>query len=101
MTRYAPLAALAVLALGACSGETRKEAGAGNVEGEILPGSTSDAMLPFDQVKSQAPLAPKTEGGTKGDAKGADAAADSAGDGAAATEPAPSASPSEAPKTGE
>jgi hypothetical protein len=43
------------LALAACQGETAQQSTA---EGEILPGSTSDAMLPYDSVRSQPPLAP-------------------------------------------
>mgnify|MGYP000322985689 CR=1 FL=1 len=46
----------------------------GTAQGEVLPGSASDAMLPLDTVKSQAPLAPKSEGGEAGDTKGAKAA---------------------------
>ena len=38
-------------------------------QGEVLPGAASDAMLPLDTVKSQAPLAPKAEGSDGGDAK--------------------------------
>lgn len=53
-----------VVALGACKGGERDK-GAGTAEGEILPGSTSDAMLPVDTVRSQAPLAPKVEGSGK------------------------------------
>lgn len=73
MTRSALLPLAAALALGACSGEAKKEAGAGNAAGQVLPGSTSDAMLPFDSVKSQAPLAPKAESTGKADAKSAGA----------------------------
>ena len=51
------IAALAILATAACSGEKttgdKREAG-----GEVLPGSISDAMLPVDTVRSQPPLAP-------------------------------------------
>lgn len=53
--RLACLAALP-LALVACQGE--KKAQHGTAEGEILPGSASDAMLPYDAVRSQPPLAP-------------------------------------------
>lgn len=59
------------LALAACKGEEKKATG-GSAQGEILPGSASDAMLPLDTVKSQAPLAPKSAGGDKDDGKGAD-----------------------------
>ncbi|NOU03184.1 MAG: hypothetical protein HOO94_06005 [Novosphingobium sp.] len=73
MTRFAPLALmLTTLALSACGGEAQKGAGRGKAEGEVLPGSASDAMLPHDTVKSQAPLAPKTESSAKPDAGDAD-----------------------------
>lgn len=55
--------ALLALALAACSGDGQKDQGSGTASGEVLPGSASDAMIPLDQVKSQAPLAPKAEGG--------------------------------------
>ncbi len=76
MKSLAPIM-LALLALAACKGEQAKETG-GKAQGEVLPGSVSDAMLPLDTVKSQAPLAPKAEGGEKGDAKKSDKKADSA-----------------------
>ena len=60
-----------VLALAGCKGEAKKDAGAGTAQGEVLPGSASDAMLPLDTVKSQAPFAPKSEGAAPGDARGA------------------------------
>ncbi len=86
--------ALLILTLAACGGDEAKKAeGAGTVEGEILPGSASDAMIPLDSVKSQAPLAPKAEGADKKDAaaKPADKAAAKAP--AAAEEPAAEAPP--------
>jgi hypothetical protein len=84
------------LALSACKDEPKKATG-GTAQGEVLPGSTSDAMLPLDTVKSQAPLAPKSEGGEKGDAKKPDKKADPAAaeDAAAAEEDAPA--PAEEP----
>jgi hypothetical protein len=54
-----PVLALALI-LSACGSEKKAE-GAGSATGEILPGSASDAMLPLDTVRSQAPLAPKVE----------------------------------------
>ena len=63
--------AACVLALAGCKGDAKKDAGAGKAQGEVLPGSASDAMLPLDTVKSQAPLAPKSEGGEGSDTKGA------------------------------
>ncbi len=65
--------AACVLALAGCKGDAKKDAGAGKAQGEVLPGSTSDAMLPLDTVKSQAPLALKSEGGEGGDTKNAKA----------------------------
>ena len=58
---------VAVLALSGCKGDPQKDAGAGTAQGQVLPGSASDAMLPLDTVKSQAPLAPASEGGVSGD----------------------------------
>lgn len=78
-------ALFACLALAACQSEPKKETG-GTAQGEILPGSTSDAMLPLDTVKSQAPLAPKSEGGDKADPKKADKQADPAAEEAAPAE---------------
>ncbi len=40
-----------------------QKAGHGEVSGQILPGSVSDAMLPYDTVKSKAPLAPRAAAG--------------------------------------
>ena len=51
---------LAGLALAGC--QDKKQAPVqGTAGGEVLPGSTSDAMLPIDSVRSQPPLAPKVE----------------------------------------
>ena len=68
--KFGFVVAAGLLALTGCKGDTKKDAGAGTAQGEVLPGSASDAMLPLDTVKSQAPLAPKSEGGEVGDAKG-------------------------------
>ena len=46
------------LALAGCKGE-EKPAQDARAAGEILPGSASDAMVPYDTVRSQPPLAPK------------------------------------------
>ena len=83
------------LALAACKDD--QKATGGTAGGEILPGSTSDAMLPLDSVRSQAPLAPhsgkpETSPGAaatpgKGTAKPADSAAPD--------EPAPAQAPAE------
>ena len=63
------LTMLAVLA--GCQGEKKQE-GAGTASGEVLEGSASDAMLPLDTVRSQAPLAPRSEGGGEGGDKAKD-----------------------------
>lgn len=48
-----------LLALAGCGNESKPTGG--SADGEILPGSASDAMLPLDTVRSQPPLAPKVE----------------------------------------
>ena len=57
---------LGLLCLSGCKGEPKPEASAGTAQGEVLPAAASDAMLPLDTVKSQAPLAPTSEGGEAG-----------------------------------
>jgi hypothetical protein len=68
-----PLRALCLaalpLALAACQGETAQQSTA---EGEILKGSTSDAMLPYDSVRSQPPLAPMPNASGRTDRKASD-----------------------------
>ena len=71
------------LALTACGGD-KKAKDQRTATGEILPGSISDAMLPYDKVRSQPPLAPK-ESGKPGAAK--DAARKQEGPGAAPVDP--------------
>lgn len=73
-----PILCLApLLALAACKGgdDTALKDKAG---GEILPGSVSDAMLPLDTVRSQPPLAPRTESAGGKSRAEADASADAA-----------------------
>ena len=60
---YILAVAAAALTLAACKDEPKKPAGPGTAQGEVLPGSVSDAMLPLDTVRSHAPLAPGSEGG--------------------------------------
>lgn len=48
-----------ILALAGCGDKGEKQQG-GKAEGQILPGAVSDAMIPVDQVRSQAPLAPRS-----------------------------------------
>jgi hypothetical protein len=53
------LAGLALL-LAACGDQTSAPAEQGGAaSGEVLPGSVSDAMIPLEQLDSQAPLAPR------------------------------------------
>jgi hypothetical protein len=63
LVRLACLIALP-LALAAC-GRNEPDAKA-RAAGEILEGSVSDAMLPLDTVRSQPPLAPRTEAAKPG-----------------------------------
>lgn len=91
MMKKAQISALLALAVAACNGDAKKDEGAGTASGEVLPGSASDAMIPLDQVKSQAPLAPKAESSDKKKAEGTDKEA-AAGPAAAADE-----APAEAP----
>ena len=101
MKPFATLA-LALLALSACKAEPKQTAG-GTAQGEVLPAAASDAMLPYDTLKSQAPLAPKSEGGEASDAKtakpgkAAAKAGDKAADGASAVKPEVSPSAAESP----
>ena len=99
MKPFATLA-LALLALSACKAEPKQTAG-GTAQGEVLPAAASDAMLPYDTLKSQAPLAPKSEGGEASDAKAAKpgkaAAKVKASDGADAVKPEASPSVAETP----
>jgi hypothetical protein len=93
MTRFALFALMpAALALSACGSETPRQAAAGTAEGDVLPGAASDAMLPYDSVRSQAPLAPKSESTEKPDGKAAKKA-----DKPAAASPAAEAEPASAP----
>ena len=90
MMTFRPVFLLAAsLALAGCQKE-RTPADAKAAGGEVLPGSASDAMLPLDTVRSQAPLAPKSE------SSGApDKAGKPAGKSAPSDAPAPEAAPVE------
>lgn len=66
MTRRSGLALLAMVALAACQQEKAPQKAVAG--GEILDGSISDAMLPLDAVRSQAPLAPPSGAARKSDA---------------------------------
>ncbi|PKB14735.1 hypothetical protein B0I00_2333 [Novosphingobium kunmingense] len=96
MNRAAAASLAVVLALSGC-GKSEREAG-GKAEGEVLPGSVSDAMLPYDQVKSQPPLAPATgTARTKGQDPSASSRDDSPAAAASEAAPSPSASASPTP----
>ncbi|WP_146107754.1 hypothetical protein [Porphyrobacter sp. HT-58-2] len=59
MTRAVFLAALC-FALAACEDQAAAPAErGGRASGEVLAGSISDAMIPLEQLESQAPLAPR------------------------------------------
>lgn len=58
------VSALALLALAGCQDKKQAAPSHATAIGEVLPGSVSDAMLPVDTVRSQPPLAPKTEPGS-------------------------------------
>jgi hypothetical protein len=85
------------LTLAACKGE-KKPAESRTAQGEILPGSASDAMLPLDTVRSQPPLAPMEVASGKPGRTSASGGAEAAAEpDAAATEAAAAAAPSAAP----
>ena len=93
--RIATISALiALTALSACN-QSKKAEGAGTAAGEILPGSTSDAMIPVDTLRSQPPAAPKVEGSAKPKAAASDAAPEAADAAPAAEAPADPASAAE------
>ena len=83
-----PVLALA-LALAGCKGE-EKPAQDARAAGEILPGSASDAMIPYDTVRSQPPLAPRPAASAK---PGASDDEDAATQDPAAQESAPAEAP--------
>ncbi len=67
MTRAACLAALCLLAA-ACNNEAAAPAEEGGAaSGEVLEGTISDAMIPLDQLASEAPLAPRQVQAVSGD----------------------------------
>ena len=91
--RYACLMALP-LALAACKSEKKAPEKGGTAQGEVLPGSASDAMLPYDTLQSKPPLAPPpTEAAGKGGKGAASSKAAVAGEDEAGTA-APAAAPS-------
>ena len=87
-----PLTILPCLLLAACGGggdEPQGDGGDGRTAtGEVLEGSISDAMIPLDQVKSQAPLAkPEAKAGEGGAAAAPGEAGEADAQGAAPADP--------------
>jgi len=74
---------LALSALAACGGEKNKESDQRTAVGEILPGSTSDAMLRYDGIRSQSPLAPTAESSGRARSSGGSAGPEANSDEAA------------------
>jgi hypothetical protein len=68
---HRPALVLAALVALASCGSENKEADRRTAVGEILPGSASDAMIHYDALRSQPPLAPRT-GSAGGAAEDAD-----------------------------
>ncbi|MFT4025991.1 MAG: hypothetical protein QM676_04220 [Novosphingobium sp.] len=60
--RLALILALPLAAAACNKAAEKKQKDQRTAAGEILPGSISDSMLPYDTVKSQPPLAPKETG---------------------------------------
>jgi hypothetical protein len=90
---------LVPLALAGCQQE-KKPAESRTAQGEILPGSASDAMRPLDSVRSQPPLAPQeAASGKPGKAPSGRASRSEAPPGATedAAPPGPGTAPSIAP----
>ncbi len=90
--KFRPVCAAAVpllLLLAACGSDGAPGEDAGEAAGEVMEGTISDAMLPLDQTRSQAPLAEPEPG--------------EVGEGGGVTESGtpPSAAASEAPETEE
>lgn len=59
MNRAAFLAALTLLATACTEEATAPAERGGKAAGEVLGGEISDAMIPLEQLDSQAPLAPR------------------------------------------
>lgn len=98
--KRAALLPLLCLALAACNEQASTPAAeqGGAASGEVLAGSISDAMIPLDQLESQAPLAPRqampvgdidSEQPEVTPAEGIDGAPTSEGAGTAPAAPAP------------
>lgn len=97
---FRTLAGSALLALAACDSDS-DEGEQRTAVGQILPGSTTDAMIPYDQLRSQPPLAPPTGASVKpggvADSAAEDTATDAAQEEAGAPSEAAPAEPSPTP----
>jgi len=93
------LAAPLLMALAGCHGSkpSPRAEGQRSAEGQVLKGSVSDAMLPYDALTSQPPLAPPPTRARPGKADSADSA-DSAADAAAPSAEAPTEAGAPAPE---
>jgi hypothetical protein len=90
MTKLNRLIAIAALGLALAACKDNQKATGGTADGEILPGSASDAMLPLDNVRSQAPLAPHIDTSADGGKDAANTAeTEAAGDVTAPAEQVP------------
>jgi hypothetical protein len=91
-----PMISAAALLISACSSEgegtARTSEQGGKAAGEVLGGTISDDMIALEQLRSQAPLAPRQTSET---ASGSDPAGEAASDEAEAAPAAPA--PAEAP----
>lgn len=87
----AGLLAAGCAALGGCQ---RQASGPGDKPAEVLSGTISDAMLPYDTVTSQPPLDPRAVRSAR---PGVEADEEATGDAAAPAAPVPSASAVAAP----
>ena len=88
----APLLCLIALCVAAAACDSKQaKPGEADAAGEVLPGSASDAMLPYDTIRSQPPLAPQTEAARPGVTAGRGDASEAAeeADPAASDVPAP------------
>ena len=100
--KRAPILALVILVAGCGDQAAAPAEQGGAASGEVLAGSVSDAMIPLDQLESEAPLAPRqaaapsdldAEQPVVTPAEGIDGAPTSEGAGAAPAAPTPQAPP--------
>lgn len=89
----APLLLAGLVTLAGCHHEGKGD-GQRTAAGQVLSGSISDGMLPYDSLRSQPPLAPGHAASDSASAASA-ASADSGGDGVTSGEAPPSAAEGE------